>query len=61
MRAGASRGAEPWPATLKVVRDAIQSGFRSLMGLPVAMLPPRDAVFRICTQSTHTLLGLGSI
>lgn len=51
MRAGTVRGSVPWPATLKVVRDAIQIGFKSLMGLPVTMLPPSDAVLRICTSA----------
>ena len=50
MRAGTVRGGDPCPAMLKVVRDAIQMGFKSLMGLPVAMLPPRLAVLRICSM-----------
>lgn len=48
MRAGSVRGSVPWPAVAKVARAHIHSGFRSLMGDPVTMLPPRLAVLRIC-------------
>jgi hypothetical protein len=50
VRAGTVRGGDPCPTMLKVVRDAIQMGFKSLIGLPVAMLPPRLAVLRICSM-----------
>lgn len=33
------------PATIKVAPQAMYRGFRSEMGLPVAMLPPTEAVF----------------